>query len=53
MDTAYNPEHAWRIQKAKLLLTFSHLRESDFHYDYGMKDVMMANLGRQAWYVKR
>ena len=44
MELTYNPEQSWRIQKAKLLLQFSHLSENDFHYDYGMKDVMMCKL---------
>jgi hypothetical protein len=44
MEPSKNPEQMWRIQKAKLLLRFSHLDESDFRYDYGRKEVMMCNL---------
>ena len=44
MKPINNPEQTWRIQKVKLLLQFSNLSESDFHYDYGLKDVMMCKL---------
>jgi hypothetical protein len=44
MEPTINPGNAWRMQKAKLLLKFTHLNESDFYYDYGMKDVMMRRL---------
>lgn len=44
MESVTNPDLVWNIQKAKLLQQFSQLSESDFHYDYGMKDVMMNKL---------
>jgi hypothetical protein len=44
MEPTNNPEQAWHIQKEKMLLQFKHLSESDFHYDYGMKDVMLCQL---------
>jgi hypothetical protein len=44
MEHTKDPDQLWRVQKAKLLLQFSHLSESDFHYDYGMKEVMMCKL---------
>jgi hypothetical protein len=44
MNHPQNPENTWRRQKAKLKLLFSHLNETDFRYDYGMKDVMMTRL---------
>jgi hypothetical protein len=44
MELSHNPDQIWTIQKAKLLMQFSHLSESDVHFDYGMKDVMMSNL---------
>jgi hypothetical protein len=44
MEQTKSPDELWRIQKAKLLLRFSHLDEGDFRYNYGMKDVMMTKL---------
>lgn len=44
MEQTKSPDELWRIQKAKLLLRFSQLDEEDFHYDYGMKEVMMSKL---------
>lgn len=34
----------WRRKKAKLKLMFAHLHETDLHFDYGKKEVMMTNL---------
>lgn len=44
MGQIKSPDALWRIQKAKLLLRFSHLNEEDFRYDYGKKDAMMTRL---------
>jgi hypothetical protein len=44
MEHTTDPSEVWHIQKKKLLKKFSHLRPSDFRYDYGMKDVMMNKL---------
>jgi hypothetical protein len=44
MENIRDPDQLWRIQKAKLLLRFSHLVEGDFRYDYGMREVMMCKL---------
>jgi hypothetical protein len=44
MKQMADPDRIWRVQRAKLLLRFSHLAEEDFRYDYGMKDVMMTKL---------
>ena len=44
MHYPQQPEQLWRVQKAKLKLMFSQLNDEDFHYDYGMKDVMMTKL---------
>ena len=40
----------WRKKIAKLKLMFVHLDDSDFRYDYGMKEAMMTKL--QAKLVK-
>lgn len=42
-----NPEDLWAMQKAKLWITFSHLHEEDFRYDYGNKDVMLGRLQKK------
>jgi hypothetical protein len=44
MENIKEPDQRWHIQKEKLLLRFSYLNESDFRYDYGMKEVMMCKL---------
>jgi hypothetical protein len=44
MNQIKNPEQLWAMQKAKLMLLFTHLHEKDFEYDYGKKDVMMEQL---------
>ena len=44
MITSKRHKELWAMQKAKLKLTFTHLRDEDFHYDYGKKDVMMTHL---------
>jgi hypothetical protein len=34
----------WRRRKAKLKLMFPHLHDTDLHFDYGRKEVMMTDL---------
>lgn len=50
MSNSQTPDQIWRRQKAKLKLMFPHLLDTDFKYDYGMKEVMMTSL--QAKLVK-
>ena len=38
------PEQKWKIQTAKLHELFPFLQDEDFHFDYGMKEVMMNKL---------
>lgn len=44
MNDIKNPEELWTVQKAKLKLIFTHLDDDDFQFDYGKKDVMLAQL---------
>jgi hypothetical protein len=44
MEHTKDPSEVWHMQQEKLLKKFSNLRSSDFHFDYGMKDVMMNKL---------
>jgi phage-related protein len=44
MTNLQTPSRSWGKQKAKLKILFSHLQESDFVYEYGKKETMMANL---------
>lgn len=44
MEHTNEPNERWRVQKEKLLRNFSYLTERDFHFDYGMRDVMMTKL---------
>jgi hypothetical protein len=47
MNDIKNPEELWTVQKAKLKLLFTHLRDEDFHYDYGKRDVMLELLQKK------
>lgn len=37
-------EQLWEAQKVKLKLLFASLKDEDFQYDYGNKEVMLTNL---------
>lgn len=37
-------EQLWEAQKVKLKLLFASLKDEDFQYDYGKKEVMLTNL---------
>jgi hypothetical protein len=39
-----DPQETLRIQMAKLKLRYPHLSDSDLHFDYGKKEVMMIGL---------
>ena len=44
MENITKQGRRWSTQKAKLKLLFTHLHDSDFRYDYGMKEVMLNSL---------
>jgi hypothetical protein len=47
MKANQSPDQRWQTQKNELKLRFTFLVDSDFRYDYGMKDVMMTNLQKK------
>lgn len=47
MTNLQTPTRSWGKQKAKLKSMYPALRETDFVYEYGQKEVMMENLQRK------